>query len=196
MPITTSAADVLLVIAAAALTPAFLTACRAAEQKDVEVKCPSGIDQSAWDRLLKKYVDENGLVNYAAWKSKEEDVDALDSYLKQFAPKGDNPAEGNEKVAWLVNAYNAITIRTILGAYPVESIHEGISGRVLRFKRVGAVKLRKNLAHLRVLHSQLSSKVPLLCRLRRQLLRLDRLRRCPRRLFRLKRHHPRSRPKI
>lgn len=93
-------------------------------------------------------------------ESNEEDVDALDSYLKQFAPKGDNPAEGNEKVASLVNAYNAITIRTILGAYPVESIHEGISGRVLRFKRVGAVKPRKNLAHLRVLHSQLSSKVP------------------------------------
>ena len=98
----------LLVIAAAALTPAFLTACCAAEQKDVEVKCPSGIDHSAWDRLLKKYVDENGLVNYGAWKNNKEDVDALDGYLKQFAPKADKPAEGNEKAASLVNAYNAI----------------------------------------------------------------------------------------
>lgn len=77
----------LLVIAAEALTPAFLIACRAAEQKDVEVKCPSGIDHSAWDRLLKKYVDENGLVNYGAWKNSKEDVDALDPGIFQTSSK-------------------------------------------------------------------------------------------------------------
>ncbi len=37
------------------------------KQKDVEVKCPSGIDHAAWDGLLKKYVDGKGLVNYTAW---------------------------------------------------------------------------------------------------------------------------------
>ncbi len=47
-------------------------------------------------------------VKSGAWKNSKEDVDALDGYLKQFAPKADKPAEGNEKAASLVNAYNAI----------------------------------------------------------------------------------------
>ncbi len=134
----------LLVIAAAALTPAFLTTCRAAEQKDVEVKCPSGIDHSAWDRLLKKYVDDKGLVNYGAWKNNREDLEALDSYLKQFAPKPDKPAEGDEKAASLVNAYNAIAIRTVLDAYPVESIHK--VGKPFENKRwtIGGEKVSLN----------------------------------------------------
>lgn len=96
----------------------------AAEKNVTEVKCPSGIDHSAWDGLLKKYVDDKGLVNYNAWKNDKGDVDSLDGYLKQFAVKAEKPADGNEKAASLVNAYNAIAVRTILGAYPVESIHE------------------------------------------------------------------------
>ncbi|MFN2476020.1 MAG: DUF547 domain-containing protein [Chthoniobacterales bacterium] len=113
-----------LLLGAALLLPALSRLCRAADQKNAEVKSPSGIDHSAWDRLLKKHVDDNGLVNYAAWKNNEDDVEALDRYLKQFAAKADKPAEGKEKAASLVNAYNAIAIRTILGAYPVDSIHE------------------------------------------------------------------------
>ncbi len=112
-------------MAAAVALPGLATSCRAAEKKkDVEVTAPSGIDHSTWDRLLKKHVDEKGLVNYGAWKNNKEDLEALDSYLKQFAPKPDKPAEGMDKAASLTNAYNAIAIRTILNAYPVESIHE------------------------------------------------------------------------
>ncbi len=113
-------------LALASLMP--LTACGQGsgdkKEKDVEVKCPSGIDHSAWDGLLKKYVDEKGLVNYAAWKADAGDMAALDGYLKEFAGKADKPAEGMEKAASLVNAYNAFTVRQILGVYPVESIHE------------------------------------------------------------------------
>lgn len=94
------------------------------KSKDVEVKCPSGIDHSAWDRLLKKYVDTKGLVNYTAWKGDQADRAALDQYLKQFAAKADKAAEGNEKAASLSNAYNAIVIMGVLNAYPIESIHE------------------------------------------------------------------------
>lgn len=92
--------------------------------KDQEVNCPSGIDHGAWDRLLKKYVNAQGLIDYSGWKNSQADRQALDDYLKQFAPKASPGATGNEKAAALVNAYNAIAIHTILNAYPVESIHE------------------------------------------------------------------------
>lgn len=113
------------VIAAATLLPTVGQAQGGeGKQKDVEVKCPAGIDHSAWDRLLKKHVDQMGLVNYTAWKSDKGDMDALDGYIKQFAAKADKGAEGEEEAASLVNAYNAIAVRTILTAYPLESIHE------------------------------------------------------------------------
>ncbi len=117
-----------LAVAAFALLSLFSLGCATAQdggkEKGAEVKCPAGIDHSGWDRLLKKYVDDKGLVNYAAWKSDKSDMEALDTYLKQYAGKADKPAEGNEKAASLVNAYNAFAVSTILGAYPVESINE------------------------------------------------------------------------
>ncbi|PYJ64242.1 MAG: DUF547 domain-containing protein, partial [Verrucomicrobia bacterium] len=72
--------------------------------------------------MLKKYVNEQGLVNYGAWKQNAADLSALDEYLKQFGAKIDNPAQGNEKAASLVNAYNALVLRWILSNYPTESI--------------------------------------------------------------------------
>jgi hypothetical protein len=88
--------------------------------ENVEVR--SGIDHQQFDRLLKKYVNDQGLVNYDAWKQNAADLTALDDYLKQFDSNAENPAAGNEKAASLVNAYNALVLRWILSGYPTESI--------------------------------------------------------------------------
>jgi hypothetical protein len=81
-----------------------------------------GINHDEYDRLLKKHVNEQGLVNYGAWKQNKADLSALEDYLKQFAQKSDNPAQANEKAASLVNAYNAFMLRWILSNYPTESV--------------------------------------------------------------------------
>jgi hypothetical protein len=100
---------------------AFLTLmARAQTGENVEVR--AGINHDEFNRLLEKYVNEQGLVNYGAWQQNAADVAALDEYLKQFATKIDNQAQGNEKAASLVNAYNAFTLRWILAGYPTESI--------------------------------------------------------------------------
>jgi hypothetical protein len=91
-------------------------------QTGENVDVPSGINHDEFDRLLKNYVNEQGLVNYAAWKGNQADLSALDEYLKQFAGKIDNPAQDNEKAASLVNAYNAFMLRWILANYPTESV--------------------------------------------------------------------------
>ena len=93
---------------------------RAQSGENAEVR--AGIDHSEFDRLLKKYVNDRGLVNYSAWKQNAADVAALDDYLKKFAAKIDTPARGNEKAASLVNAYNAFVLHWILSNYPTESI--------------------------------------------------------------------------
>jgi Protein of unknown function, DUF547 len=93
---------------------------RAQTGENVDVR--SGMNHNEYDQLLKKYVNEQGLVNYGAWKQNAADLPALDEYLHQFAAKADNAAQENEKAASLVNAYNAFVIRWILSFYPTESI--------------------------------------------------------------------------
>ncbi len=91
-------------------------------QSGENVDVRTGIDHREFDRLLKKYVNEQGLVNYRGWKQNAADVSALDNYLNQFAAKTDNSAQDNEKAASFVNAYNAFVLRWILSNYPTESI--------------------------------------------------------------------------
>jgi hypothetical protein len=100
---------------------AAITAC---SQTGENVDVPAGIHHDEFDRLLKKYVNDRGLVNYGAWKKDAADLTALDAYLKQFAAKIDSPAEDNERAATLVNGYNAFVIRWILSNYPTESIQQ------------------------------------------------------------------------
>lgn len=85
------------------------------------VNVPAGINHDSYDRLLKKYVDQNGLVAYEKWKANAEDLKALGTYLEQFGASG-NSASGNERYASLVNAYNALVLNWILQNYPCESI--------------------------------------------------------------------------
>jgi hypothetical protein len=81
------------------------------------------VDHSVWDGLLKKRVDANGMVDYAGWKSSESDTDALKQYLVTLG-RGD--AEGSDaidgKLAFWINAYNALTVYGILQVYPTSSI--------------------------------------------------------------------------
>ena len=80
------------------------------------------IDHSAFDKLLKKYVNEKGLVDYKGWKK---DQVAFNKYLQMLSK---NPPAAStskaEQMAYWINAYNAYTIRLVLDHYPVESIKD------------------------------------------------------------------------
>src|SRR5260370_40280359 len=93
---------------------------RAQTGENVDVR--AGINHGEYDRLLKKYVNEQGLGNYGAWKQNPANLSALDNYLKQFAAMPNNPVQGNEKVATLVTAYIAVRLRWILSIAPTESV--------------------------------------------------------------------------
>ncbi len=86
------------------------------------VTVPADISHELFDQLLKKHVDEQGLVAYGAWKENPQDLQALDNYLSQFEPNPRQPAAGDDKSAALVNLYNALTIRWILQNFPTDSI--------------------------------------------------------------------------
>ncbi|MCP4666008.1 MAG: DUF547 domain-containing protein, partial [Deltaproteobacteria bacterium] len=94
----------------------FLVACPATAARASRV-----VDHSLYGGLLKKYVDQSA-VDYRGFKREEK---TLDRYLKVLEATDTKALSQNEQFAFYINAYNAWTIKLILGAYPkVESIKD------------------------------------------------------------------------
>ncbi len=81
------------------------------------------IDHTAWDGLLRKYCDSLGYVKYQAWHQSKQDQQTLDQYLAHLsqADPGQSASTG-AKLAFWINAYNAVTVKGILREYPTSSI--------------------------------------------------------------------------
>jgi len=81
------------------------------------------IHHSSYSTLLKKYVDENGYVNYGAWQKNQGDRQALQDYLRQLSRASlDKSSSKEAEIAFWINAYNAVTLEGILQVYPTSSI--------------------------------------------------------------------------
>ncbi len=109
-------------------------------------KAPS---HQQWDKLLKKYVNHSGLVNYKGLQKDQADLNAYLKTLSDNVPQ-DNWSEDEKKAFW-INAYNAFTVSLILKHYPVKSIKD-IAGNIykintpwdLKFVTIGGKKYDLN----------------------------------------------------
>jgi len=96
------------------------------------------IDHASFTKILQKNVSEDGFVDYQNLKKEEQ---KLDTYLNLLEKNTPSPSwTRNEKMAYLINTYNAYTLKLILKNYPIESIKD--IGGVL------VVLLAKNLYRL------------------------------------------------
>ena len=84
------------------------------------------LDHSDYDALLQTYVNA-GRVRYKDWKRNPANLAQLNSYVARLGNADMTGASRTERLAFYLNAYNAITLKTILDAYPVSSIRN-ISG--------------------------------------------------------------------
>ncbi|MFN3190832.1 MAG: DUF547 domain-containing protein [Aureliella sp.] len=81
------------------------------------------IDHSVLDMLLKRYVDNDGMVHYREWSQRDSDLRALDGYLSELSrAELDVKANRQAVLAYWINAYNAVTLKGILREYPTTSI--------------------------------------------------------------------------
>ncbi|MEO9476897.1 MAG: DUF547 domain-containing protein [Cyclobacteriaceae bacterium] len=83
----------------------------------------SPISHSLFDKLLKKHVDDVGLVDYKGFLA---DRDKLRQYLDLLSNNAPNNEQwtDHDQIAYWINAYNAYTIELILEYYPLESIKD------------------------------------------------------------------------
>jgi len=76
-------------------------------------------DHAEFTRLLEEHVDAEGFVDYEALHASPA---PLDAYLERIADAPFDALGRDGKLALLVNAYNACTLRLILDHWPVKSI--------------------------------------------------------------------------
>ncbi len=81
-----------------------------------------GVSHKAFDELLQKYVNDNGLVNYKGLKSERPKLKSYLSMIESNAPQ--KSWTKDEELTYWINAYNAFTLDLILEHYPVQSIKD------------------------------------------------------------------------
>ncbi len=79
------------------------------------------VDHAPYDTLLRRHV-RGADVAYREWKARPADLAALDGYVARLAAADTTGWPRAEQIAFWINAYNAITLRRVLDAYPVSSI--------------------------------------------------------------------------
>ena len=80
------------------------------------------VDYSTWDTLLKKYVDDEGNVDY---KNFRKEIGLLNSYLEHQTKNPVSEYDTKEsKLVYYINLYNAATVKLILDSYPLGSIKD------------------------------------------------------------------------
>lgn len=76
----------------------------------------------SFDLLLKKHVDNNGGVNYKAFKTDETELN--DYLVEMMLEPPTRDWDENVKLTYWINVYNALTIQLVLKYYPIKSIKD------------------------------------------------------------------------
>jgi hypothetical protein len=84
------------------------------------------VDHSAWDAFLARYVvpGKDGIARIAYRRVLPEDREALQLYVATLAGLPITAYRRAEQRPYWINLYNALTLRTVLAHYPVDSILE------------------------------------------------------------------------
>lgn len=77
------------------------------------------VDHALFNDVLQQHVDDDGWVDYVSLKA---DPQQLDNYVAQLAAVDFESLGRDEKLALLINAYNAFTLKLIIEYLPLESI--------------------------------------------------------------------------
>lgn len=116
-------------------------------------------DHSVFQKILEANVDADGWVDYTAIKA---DVASLDTYLDGIKKADISALDSNEQLAFLINSYNAFTLKLIVENYPLNSINDiaandrwdavrwNLGGRIVSLNQLEHELIRPNFAEPRI----------------------------------------------
>ncbi|MEM7085043.1 MAG: DUF547 domain-containing protein [Bacteroidota bacterium] len=91
-------------------------------EKEIPSSLPEVFNHSGWDQLLTKHVTKDGRVNYEGFRN---DKGVLRDYITSLGVN--TPSESwsrEDKLAYWMNAYNAMTVDLIVRNLPLKSIKD------------------------------------------------------------------------
>ena len=80
-----------------------------------------GFDFSAYDSVLKTFVNEKAMVNYRKLKAQRQQLDAFVAALGKVPAQTYELWSDGDKIAFWLNAYNGLTLKAIIDNYPIKS---------------------------------------------------------------------------
>ncbi len=80
------------------------------------------LDTSGWSRLLAAYVTEDGGFRYAALQGTASDRETLDQFVEAVGAASPDAWTRDEKLAFYINAYNALTVSAVIERWPLASV--------------------------------------------------------------------------
>jgi hypothetical protein len=95
---------------------------------DIPVDFPTdSFSHRDFESLLKKYVDQDGNVDYTRWHSSQESVSALNAYLaavSRYSPDAtpERFSSESQELAYWLYGYNAYVIKSVLDNWPLKSV--------------------------------------------------------------------------
>ena len=82
---------------------------------------------SAWNKVVQSFVTTDGAasrVNYSALKAHPNDLNTYLAGIERVSSEDFSGFTEKQRLAFLINAYNALTVKLILDHYPVKSIRD------------------------------------------------------------------------
>lgn len=125
-------------------------------QQTGTVSQSSSVDASAepfsydtYAEVLAAYVDEQGLIDYAGLQQDRGGLDQFNASMGAVSQETFNSWSENERLAFLINAYNAFTLQSIIDQQPLKSSIRDIPGvwRIRTFNVAGESKTLDNIEH-------------------------------------------------
>ena len=102
----------------------------------------------AYQAVLETYVDAEGLVDYAALQQNREQLDQFNAAIAVVSDEMYNSWTEAEQIAFWVNAYNSLTLASIIDQDPIRDIKEIIGvWRIRQHPIQGQSKTLDNIEH-------------------------------------------------
>ncbi len=132
------------------------------EEESVSEEESSGevIDPEPFEQVLQRYVDEDGMVDYAGLLDSERDRGRLNQVVRQVGQASIENTDESAQLAFFINAYNALVIHAVLQRWPVENVYEeegffdgdrhGVAGSAMTLDELDKEVIRKRFDEPRV----------------------------------------------
>lgn len=99
--------------------------------------------------ILSSYVDDRGLVNYSELQANRKFLDSFNESIAQVDSRTYESWSESEQLAFLINAYNSLTLQSIIDQEPLKKSIRDIPGvwKSRKFQIAGNLKTLDNIEH-------------------------------------------------